>query len=57
LLGGDLSSVGAVGLVENVLCADFDLRIYMFSGEKEVKSWRCDDNFCVGVCIVRLAVF
>lgn len=57
MLGGDLSSVGAVGLVENVLCADFDLRIYMFSGEKEVKSWRCDDNFCVGVCIVRLAVF
>lgn len=44
LVGGDLARKGTVGLVEDVLCGDFETFAEMLAGEKEVEGRRGDDD-------------
>jgi hypothetical protein len=37
LIDGDLACEGAIGLVEDVLCRDFDALAEVLAGEKEVE--------------------
>jgi hypothetical protein len=46
LLGGDLAREGAAGLVEDVLCGDFEALAEVLTGEEEVEGWRRDDDLC-----------
>lgn len=45
LLGADLTGVGAIGLVEDVLSCNFDFFADVLTGREEVESWRGDDDF------------
>jgi hypothetical protein len=47
LVDADLAGEGAVGLVEDVLCSNFEACAEVFAGEEEVEGWRGDDDFYV----------
>lgn len=46
LLDGDFAGEGALGLVEDVLCSDFQAGLEVFAREEQVQSWRGDDDLC-----------
>jgi len=48
LCDADLAGEGAVGLVEDILCAYADLFADMLAGEEEVEGGRGDDDLCYG---------
>lgn len=50
LLGGDFTSEGSVGLVEDVLGGDLEARAEVLTGEEEVEEGRCNDDLCNGCC-------
>jgi len=46
LLGGDFAREGTIGLVEDVLAADFDGGVEVFADEAEEEAGWGDDDFC-----------
>jgi len=40
----DLAGESSVGLVKNILCADFNLFTEVFTGEEEIEEGRGNDN-------------
>lgn len=46
LVGGDLAGESTAGLVEDVLCGDFEALAEVLACEEEVESWWGDDDLC-----------
>ena len=44
LVDGDFAGESTVGLVEDILGCDFQTRLEVLAGEKEVECWWCNDN-------------
>jgi hypothetical protein len=44
LFGRDLTGESTVGLVEDVLCGDFDALAEVLACQEEVEGWWCDDD-------------
>ena len=49
LLCTDLSRKGPIGLVEDILTADFNFFLEMFPYEQEEEARRGNDDFCFGI--------
>lgn len=48
LLRANLARESAIGLVEDVLRADFDLGFQVFADDEQVQAWWGDDDLCHG---------
>jgi hypothetical protein len=51
LVGRDLASEGAAGLVKDVLRSDLEAFTKVFAGQKKVESWRGDDDLYIVVLV------
>lgn len=49
LLRTDFTCESSIGLVEDVLAADLDLGLQMFTYEEEEEAGWGDDDFCLGI--------
>lgn len=49
LANGDLAGESAIGLIEDVLCGDFDALAKVLAGEEQVEGGRGDDDFGFGI--------
>ena len=49
LLRADLSRKGSIGLVEDILTANFNFFLEMFPYEQEEEARRGNDDFCFGI--------
>ena len=55
LFDTDFASKGAIGLVEDILSSYFKVGAEVLAGEKKIKGWRGDDNFCITRYIISLS--